>query len=1175
MPKLVYKLVVKSVSRNAKLYFIAAVFLASAASFADQTVLQPDATAGKDAYIRADFPSSNFGSAATLFIGLTASNDKLRSLIEFNVSSVPSGDTITSAVLELYVNDSGSGSEVTAEIYALTRSWIEGEVAWDRRTSSLGWVSNGGDFEASAENSTVITSNGLYSFDVTSLVRRWHNGSLTNNGLIAKTPETAGRRGFYSSDGNPNERPKLTINHTSNAPPSISSVTDNSNATNPTAIGANVTFTAAWSDLDSTQARLFACSTSFANDSGCNQTATTFCSTSLSSSSPLSCNYTALSSDSPNVTYFAGVCDDDGNCSVSSAQEFNVNHPPGIVIDAPNGGETVNQSLGNYTITFEVNDTDNNTLTASIFYSETSGAKQNAVVSSAGLSSLCSDPDGTTATTNVCTYSWNSTNIFGTFYLDVVVNDSFQASQDSSDATFNVRSLVDTIPPNVTNVTLTANLTSGEVATATANVTENFVKNVTLEVNNSDGAIAGYSMTNASQIYSANFTAGRAGAYSFRVVAYDTSGNPNATAFAPFNVSAPNATVSKESPSAAIPSSVITIRGILNATDLLADANATLNFPAGFALLAESNRTQSVGNVSASGQKNVSWFVAAPAAEATYALNITFADQHGNIFQGASFNLSVSQAATQTGLLADINSQTEVEAGQQYKAEIFIRDTAGAFTDADNIKISLFDPLNNTVVSNVSATSHTATGKYEYVYSTSASQTQGSWLAQIVAAKSSNSAEDRQFWKLTGGPFDVRDINIADNVVPDLQITSMLENTGGAGQDLVLSWNLTRIDNGALLDSGGDTIFVGANSEKTYTIQPSTSFVGQVKISVIGTFSGTERAGAFEIFTTAAAAVSSGTGTSAAGGSSGGGGGAPAYTPTATPSGNPSLQIDAAKEISVSAGQSVIAVVRVENNGNANLSNVILNLKGMPEWFRVSPAVVRNMPPETSESFKVNVTVPVQAETGTYEFFYNATADEASAETPARLKVSSLADSLLARLEAVKTEAARLRERISLAETDVSVEKAFMQTIDEDISNAGDAIKSGRFPEAASLLDRIEEKIKEANERLDAKNVPRAREPQDYAPYIAAAALIAAYAYISRQRAAKWKNLKKKLLAGARGAAAEESAGLEKDSGNADVFESRLDKIKDMLKVSRQGRKAARRNKKTGLIKDMPKRKKT
>src|SRR3989338_7329665 len=185
MPKLVYKLVVKSVSRNAKLYFIAAVFLASAASFADQTVLQPDATAGKDAYIRADFPSSNFGSAATLFIGLTASNDKLRSLIEFNVSSVPSGDTITSAVLELYVNDSGSGSEVTAEIYALTRSWIEGEVAWDRRTSSLGWVSNGGDFEASAENSTVITSNGLYSFDVTSHDRKRHNGFLTNKGLKA------------------------------------------------------------------------------------------------------------------------------------------------------------------------------------------------------------------------------------------------------------------------------------------------------------------------------------------------------------------------------------------------------------------------------------------------------------------------------------------------------------------------------------------------------------------------------------------------------------------------------------------------------------------------------------------------------------------------------------------------------------------------------------------------------------------------------------------------------------------------------------------------------------------------------------------------------------------------------------------------------------------------------
>src|SRR3989344_7117707 len=115
------------------------------------------------------------------------------------------------------------------------------------------------------------------------------------------------------------------------------------------------------------------------------------------------------------------VCDNNNNCSAaSSAGNFIIQFYPVSLVRLPNGGETINQSLnGNYSINFNVTDNNSDYLFANLYYSGTAGARTNLIVRHINLSSYCSDSDSTTVTTNNCSYTWNTSTIYGTFFLDV------------------------------------------------------------------------------------------------------------------------------------------------------------------------------------------------------------------------------------------------------------------------------------------------------------------------------------------------------------------------------------------------------------------------------------------------------------------------------------------------------------------------------------------------------------------------------------------------------------------------------------------------------------------------------------------------------------------------------------------------------------------------------------
>ena len=82
--------------------------------------------------------------------------------------------------------------------------------------------------------------------------------------------------------------------------------------------------------------------------------------------------------------------------------------------------------------------------------------------------------------------------------------------------------------------------------------------------------------------------------------------------------------------------------------------------------------------------------------------------------------------------------------------------------------------------------------------------------------------------------FDVRDITILDSIIPDLMIMVVVENAGGITADIIVSWTLARVDTGTTLDFGSDTFEVTAHTEVTYSVSPTTSYVGLVNITFTG-----------------------------------------------------------------------------------------------------------------------------------------------------------------------------------------------------------------------------------------------------------------------------------------------------------------------------------------------------
>src|SRR5438094_26807 len=134
-------------------------------------------------------------SANTVFcggIGLNAGYDGTsasRALLQFNLQSIPSTNTVVSAKLLLYLGSASTSTQTSLSVYQLTRTWTTG-ATWNKYDGTNSWTTPGGDFSGTA----AATTNGIaaagvwYNWAPTQLVQGWVNGTIPNNGLILKEP---------------------------------------------------------------------------------------------------------------------------------------------------------------------------------------------------------------------------------------------------------------------------------------------------------------------------------------------------------------------------------------------------------------------------------------------------------------------------------------------------------------------------------------------------------------------------------------------------------------------------------------------------------------------------------------------------------------------------------------------------------------------------------------------------------------------------------------------------------------------------------------------------------------------------------------------------------------------------------------------------------------------------
>lgn len=187
-----------------------------------KAVIQPRAE-GKDVYIWSLFGDSNWGNSESLVVGKKAGY-VARTVIEFDISSIPTNANVTSAVLALPEIPAGGGSgSMTIDVHRNTTSWSEGTVTWNNPpTIAFTPVAS-----AVSDNTTAWRE-----WTITGQTQNWLDGTDDNHGVTLKATNAVEVgpnlwREYLSSDNvySPGQaraaRPKLTVQYTSATPPKV------------------------------------------------------------------------------------------------------------------------------------------------------------------------------------------------------------------------------------------------------------------------------------------------------------------------------------------------------------------------------------------------------------------------------------------------------------------------------------------------------------------------------------------------------------------------------------------------------------------------------------------------------------------------------------------------------------------------------------------------------------------------------------------------------------------------------------------------------------------------------------------------------------------------------------------------------------------------------------------
>jgi hypothetical protein len=173
-------------------------------------ILQPGPAEGKDSMVVTQVPDTNYGNNQYFSLGNLSVSIIVRAHLQFDVSILPTDAVIVNADLKLYQYQTIGTEGFVIGLHQVTESWEENMITWNNQP----------DYLPSPESTITVTIGALtwLSWDITSLLQGWLDGSIANYGVVLKdTDEPLGDTFIrcYSSDylDNPTLCPKLEITY--------------------------------------------------------------------------------------------------------------------------------------------------------------------------------------------------------------------------------------------------------------------------------------------------------------------------------------------------------------------------------------------------------------------------------------------------------------------------------------------------------------------------------------------------------------------------------------------------------------------------------------------------------------------------------------------------------------------------------------------------------------------------------------------------------------------------------------------------------------------------------------------------------------------------------------------------------------------------------------------------
>lgn len=167
-----------------------------------------------DTNIRSAFPKQTGATDTTLGVGLykdATSSNIIRSLIQFDTSSIPQGANVLTADLNLWLASVSNDTDINVTLHAITKPWTEYSASWMYADATNLWTKQGGDYITSQMSTTPVgpmtSLSANYKWSLSpNLIESWAKDPGSNKGFLIKSSAetTNSYKKFVSGDDTAN-----------------------------------------------------------------------------------------------------------------------------------------------------------------------------------------------------------------------------------------------------------------------------------------------------------------------------------------------------------------------------------------------------------------------------------------------------------------------------------------------------------------------------------------------------------------------------------------------------------------------------------------------------------------------------------------------------------------------------------------------------------------------------------------------------------------------------------------------------------------------------------------------------------------------------------------------------------------------------------------------------------